>query len=66
MSAVIIADIEIVNVIELRHQTQGCAQGSSRVAMGLVKTYGVALAEVDKRVGVSTPAISKIIQRANQ
>ncbi len=65
MSAVIIADIEIVNVIELRHQTQGCVQGSSRVAMGLVKTYGIALAEIARRVSISTPAISKIIQSAN-
>ncbi len=65
MSAVIIADIEIVDVNDLRHQMQGCVQGSSRVAMGFIKTYGVALAEIARRVGISTPTISKIIQSAN-
>jgi hypothetical protein len=30
------------------------------------KKYGIALAEVARRVGVSTPAISKIMQRANK
>jgi REP element-mobilizing transposase RayT len=38
----------------------------AQVAIGLVKYYGVALAEVARQVGVSTPAISKIIQRANK
>jgi DNA-directed RNA polymerase specialized sigma24 family protein len=37
-----------------------------RVAIGLVKFHGVALAEIARRAGVSTPAISKIIKRANQ
>ncbi|MGD9192519.1 MAG: transposase [Desulfobacterales bacterium] len=35
----------------------------ARVAMGLVEKYGIALAEVARRVGVSTSAISKIMQR---
>ena len=35
----------------------------SLVAIGLVKKHGVSLAEVARRVGVSTTAISKIIKR---
>jgi hypothetical protein len=38
----------------------------ARIAMGLVKRYGVALAEVARQLGVSTSAISKIIKRASQ
>jgi len=33
------------------------------IAIGLVKGHGVGLAEVARRVGVSTSAISKIIKR---
>ena len=36
------------------------------IAIGLVKKHGVALAEVARRVGVSTAAVSKIIKRARQ
>jgi len=36
----------------------------NRIAIELVKGHGVALAEVARRVGVSTSAISKIIKRA--
>jgi putative transposase len=36
----------------------------ARIAIGLVKTHGVALAEVARQLGVSTSAISKIIKRA--
>jgi len=38
----------------------------SLIAIGLVKNHGVSLAEVARRVGVSTTAISKIIKRANK
>jgi REP element-mobilizing transposase RayT len=38
----------------------------SRIAIELVKGRGIALAEVARRVGVSTSAISKIIKRAGQ
>ena len=34
------------------------------IATGLVKKHGVTLAEVARRVGVSTTAVSKIIKRA--
>ena len=37
----------------------------NRIAIELVKGHGVALAEVARRVGVTTSAISKIIKRAN-
>jgi REP element-mobilizing transposase RayT len=36
------------------------------IAIGLVKTYGVALAEVARQLGVSTSAVSKIIKRTNE
>ena len=38
----------------------------ARVAVGLVKTHGAALAEVARQLGVSTSAISKIIKRASK
>ena len=38
----------------------------ARIAIGLVKRYGVALAEIARRVGVSTSGISKILKRVNQ
>lgn len=38
----------------------------ARIALGLVKTHGVSLAEVARRLGVSTSAISKIVKRASQ
>jgi len=37
----------------------------ARIAIGLVKTNGVALAEAARQLGVSTSAISKILKRAN-
>jgi DNA-directed RNA polymerase specialized sigma24 family protein len=36
----------------------------ARIAIGLVKTHGVSLAEVARQLGVSTSAVSKIIKRA--
>ena len=36
------------------------------IAIGLVKTHGVALAEVARQLGVSTSAISKIIKRTSE
>ena len=38
----------------------------NRIALELVKGHGVALAEVARRVGVSTSAIAKIIKRASR
>jgi len=36
-----------------------------QIAIGLVKTHGVALAEAARQLGVSISAISKIIKRAS-
>jgi len=38
----------------------------ARIAIGLVKTQGVTLAEVARQLGVSTSAVSKIMKRASQ
>ena len=38
----------------------------ARIAIGLVKTHGVSLAEAARQLGVSTSAVSRIITRANQ
>ena len=38
----------------------------SLITIGLVKTHGVALAEVARRVGVTTSAVSKIVKRRSQ
>ena len=44
-----------------------CRQASrvrAKIAIGLVKTHGVSLAEVARHIGVSTSAVSKMITRA--
>jgi REP element-mobilizing transposase RayT len=38
----------------------------ARIAIGLVKTHGAALAEVARKLGVSTSAVSKTIKRASK
>jgi hypothetical protein len=38
----------------------------ARITLGLVKRHGVSLAEVARRVGVSTSGISKILKREGQ
>jgi REP element-mobilizing transposase RayT/predicted HTH domain antitoxin len=38
----------------------------ARIAIGLVKTHGVSLAEAARQLGVSTSAISKILRRASR
>ena len=38
----------------------------SLIAVGLVRNHGVSFAEVARRVGVSTTAVSKILKRAGQ
>ncbi len=59
---------EKVSIKELRSGNR-CKEVSgvrALIAIGLVKKHGVALAEVARRVGVSTAAVSKIIKRAGQ
>ena len=59
---------EKVSIEELKagSRRKGASEVRSQIAIGLVKTYGVALAEVARRLGVSTSAISKIIKRSSQ
>ena len=59
---------ERVTIEELKAGSRRRAVSSVRalIAIGLVKSHGVALAEIARRVGVSTAAVSKIIRRANQ
>jgi len=57
---------EKVSIKELRSGSRRKQVSGVRalIAIGLVKKHGVALAEVARRVGVSTAAVSKIIKRA--
>jgi DNA-directed RNA polymerase specialized sigma subunit len=59
---------EDVSIEELRagSRRKGAIGARARIAIGLVKTHGVALAEVARQLGISTSAISKIIKRASQ
>jgi DNA-directed RNA polymerase specialized sigma subunit len=59
---------EKVSVEELKagRRHQEASRARAQIALGLVKTQGIALAEVARRLGVSTSAISKIIKRANR
>lgn len=57
---------ETVSIEELVSGSRRKAVSGVRasIAIGLVKNHGVALAEVARRVGVTTAAVSKIIKRA--
>ena len=57
---------EKISINELRSGSRRKQVSAVRaqITIGLVKGYGVALSEVARRVGVSTAAISKIMQRA--
>ncbi len=59
---------EKVSIEELRSGSRRKEVSGVRamIAIGLVKKQGVALAEVARRVGVSTAAVSKIIRRDRQ
>jgi DNA invertase Pin-like site-specific DNA recombinase len=55
--------------IELREMKMGSRRGEiprvrSEIAQKLVKTFGMSLAEVARLLGVSTSAISKILERS--
>ena len=56
-----------ISVKELRSASRRNEVSAVRadIAIGLVREHGVALAEVARRVGVTTSAISKIIKRGN-
>jgi REP element-mobilizing transposase RayT len=59
---------ENVSIEELKggSRRKAVSRVRARLAMGLVKTHGLALAEVARQLGVSTSAISKIIKWASQ
>jgi hypothetical protein len=61
-----ICKFEKVSVEELKgsHRRREVSRARRRIAIGLVKEQGVSLAEVARRVGVSTSAISRIIKQA--
>ena len=62
-----ICQAENVSIEELKggSRRKEISRVRARIAIGLVKTQGVALAEVARQLGVSTTAISKIIKRAD-
>ncbi len=63
--SVVMGKNEKVSIEELRsgNRRKEVSGIRAQIAIGLVKKHGVALAEVARRVGVSTSAVSKIIKR---
>ena len=59
----VMVSIEELKAGSRRRET---SRARARIAIELVKTYGVSLAEAARQLGVSTSGISKIIKRANQ
>jgi len=59
---------EKVSIKELKagSRRKEASRARALIAIGLVKTHGVALAEVARQLGVSTSAISKIIKRTSE
>ena len=54
---------ELIKVCYVKRKISDWDAVRARIAIGLVKEHGETLAEVARRVGVSTSAISKIIKR---
>ncbi len=63
-----ICESKNVSIQELKagSRRQKVSRVRAQVATGLVKHHGISLAEVARRVGVSTSAISKILNRVSQ
>jgi hypothetical protein len=59
---------EKISIEELRGggRRREVSKVRAQIAIGLVETYGVSLAEVARQLGVTTSAVSRIISRANQ
>jgi len=57
---------ERVSIEELKggSRRKEISEVRKRIALELVQRHGVALAEIARRVGVSTSAVSKILKRA--
>ena len=60
-----ICDQENINVLELKtgSRRRSVSRVRSQLALELVETHGIPLAEVARHVGVSTSAISKMLCR---
>ena len=59
---------EKVSIEELKggNRRREASRVRARIAIGLVKTHGVTLAEIARQLGVSTSAVWKIMKRASQ
>ena len=59
---------EKVTIKELKagSRRKEASQARALISIGLVKDYGVTLAEVARRLSISTSAVSKIIRRSNR
>ena len=59
---------ENVTVIELKSgsRRKEVSRARALISLGLIKKYGVTLAEVARRLNISTSAVSKIIRRPSQ
>jgi len=59
---------EKVTIMELKagSRRKEASKARALISIGLVKNYGVSLAEVARRLSISTSAVSKIIRRSNQ
>ena len=59
---------EKVSIEELKggSRRREASRVRARIAIGLVKTHGVTLAEIARQLGVSTSAVWKIMKRASQ
>jgi len=59
---------ESVSIEELKSggRRREASRVRARIAIGLVKTYGLSLAEVARQLGITTSAVSRIIARANK
>ena len=62
-----ICSSENITIEELKagSRRKEVSKARARIALGLIKRHGVSLAEVARRVGVSTSGISKILKRAS-
>ena len=63
-----ICENEKVSIEELKAggRRREASRVRAQIAIGLVKTYRVSLAEVARQLGITTSAVSRIITRANK
>jgi REP element-mobilizing transposase RayT len=60
-----ICHYENINIIEMRSgsRRKRVSKVRAQIAIGLIEKYGISMAEAARRLGVSTSAISKIVNR---